>query len=342
MKSRKQSKALLLLALVLGLLSSCTKSRVGIIHETIHIRHKGADMPAYVHGNSEEKTFLIVLHGAGSYGLAFRDGAFTSYLEENYVVVYFDQRGVSMSEGHYSKPDDLVSLMVEDVQALTNVIKTRYGDDSKLFIMGHSWGGLLSAATILTDDFQYNFQGWINVAGLLDVPSQNQARKELIMLISDEHQALSENADSWIALRDEAENTDDYDELLDLAKRTIQLLSKDEIVNSTITTEKIYQAIIANNPINFISSNFFNKPVNAVIGTDFSLLDQMENIDIPSLHIYGKYDVSVPPSLGLSAFSKIEQEEKEFTTFEKSIHHPYDTEPDRFGQSVIEFIQKHK
>ena len=56
-------------------------------------------MPDYIQGNPESKTFILVLHGAGSFGLSFRDGAFPEVLEENYVVVYWDQRGHGMSQG---------------------------------------------------------------------------------------------------------------------------------------------------------------------------------------------------------------------------------------------------
>ena len=329
------------LAIIQSISTSCSKSPATFIDETIHIRNKGADMPAYVHGSAESQTFLIVLHGAGSYGLSFRDGAFTSQLEEKYVVVYFDQRGQSMSEGHYNKPENLLNLMVEDVQALTQVIKKRYGSEINLFILGHSWGGLLSAATILKDDFQDNFKGWINVDGLLDVPSQNEARKELIISIADENQNQSDHSDHWKQLKSEAMETQDYEEILSLAQRTLGLLRKDRMVSESISTSKFYQAIVTNNPINYLVSNFFNKPINSVLESDYSLIPEISRIQIPTLFIYGKYDVSVPPETGLAAFSKIDLEEKEIIIFDKSIHHPHDSEPEKFGMTIIKFIERY-
>jgi hypothetical protein len=66
--------ALALLAVTLTLFPSCKKESIsGTLDETIYVRHKGADMPAYVHGNADDKVFLVAIHGAGSFGLSYRD-----------------------------------------------------------------------------------------------------------------------------------------------------------------------------------------------------------------------------------------------------------------------------
>ncbi|GLR17287.1 hypothetical protein GCM10007940_19020 [Portibacter lacus] len=299
-------------------------------------------MPAYVHGNHSEKIFIVVLHGAGSYGLAFRDGVFRNQLEQKYVVVYFDQRAQSMAEGNFHSKEQLISTMASDVDALTKVLKKRYGSDLKLFLMGHSLGGLISAESLLSMDLQTQYLGWINVDGLLDVPSVNNARQNLIAVIGDEQQANSSMADEWVQLRNDALSTEDYDGTLKLASKTIELLYKDEVIPKPKKIDKILQATFSNNPINWFISNFFNQPASIAIKENYSLLPQLTAIEIPSLFIYGKYDVSVPPNTGRTAFLLISSQEKDFVVFDQSIHHPHDTEPDKFGSVVSEFIEKHK
>jgi pimeloyl-ACP methyl ester carboxylesterase len=324
------------------MLISCDKAEIDILHETIHINYKGADMPAYVHGNASDNTFLLVLHGAGSFGLSFRDGIFTEELEEKFAVVYFDQRGQSMSEGYYKKPNDVIALMAEDVDMLTKVLKKRYGADINLFILGHSLGGMISASSLLNHD-QYQYKGWINVDGLMDTPSVSDARKELIIDIAKQQINQESKLESdWSKLEDDASQATDYDDVLGLAGRTIKLLNKDKVINQTASNEKIFQAVVANNPINWLVANFFNQPANQAISNEFSLLDKIQNIEIPTLWIYGSYDVSVPPSTGQTAFAKINQHNKQFYLFNESIHHPHDTEPDLFAELVIEFIERYK
>ncbi len=144
--------------------SSCSKDDdLGSLNDTIIVRHKDADMPAYIHGNGSEKIFLITLHGGpGGMGLGFRGTAFNS-IENTCAVVYFDQRGSGMAQGSYSEDGISIDIMAEDVLALVKVIKLKYGNDSRFFLLGHSWGGTLGIATLLKD--QHEFLGWIQVDG---------------------------------------------------------------------------------------------------------------------------------------------------------------------------------
>lgn len=317
------------------------------LSETIYVRHKGADMPAYVRGNPDSKTFLVVLHGAGSFGLAFRDGAFTSQFEDSYVVVYFDQRGQGMSQGHYSKPDDLIDLMASDVEALTNVLKHKYGEDIELFLMGHSWGGLLSASALLRENYQNTFQGWINVDGLMDLPAASQYRKNIIVAIADEHINRNKSVDKWQSIKDHLEplapdSESDYKKILLSAANAMNQLLADETIRSTTNYEKLYRAIIDNNPITWQVSYFFNKPVAFAREMDYSVLSRLNEIHIPTLFIYGKYDVSVPFTAGFDAYNLLGTRDKKFVLFEASAHHPHNTEPGNFAEEVRRFINLHK
>ena len=329
--------------LVLVLLCSCNSE--DRIDETIYVRHQGADMPVYMHGNPQSKTILLVVHGAGSFGLAYRDAAFTEVLERNYLVAYFDQRGQSMAEGHYDKPKDLITLMAQDVIAITNVIETRYGDDNSLFIMGHSWGGLLSAVTLLQDDVQTRFNGWINVAGLLDIPSSNATRKAAMLRIGEELKPNSGNSSDWQEILEEVmviDATDDenYDILLENGAKVVDLVLKDKVVEQPLTAEKVQRAAIDNNPIHWYVANFLNRPINTALESNYTVFDSLDRIDIPSLFIYGKYDVSVPREMGEEAFNVLFPPFGEYNLYEKSMHHPFDSEPERFGNDVHDFIEK--
>lgn len=322
---------------------SCTNNRFRI-DETIHVRHQGADIPVYVHGNSENKTFLVVTHGAGSFGLVYRDAAFTEVLEENYVIVYFDQRGQSMFEGQYDKPENQFELMTKDLVALTEVLQYRYGDDISLFLMGHSWGGLLSGNSLLDQTHQSKYKGWINIAGALNLEEISQERKELIIEICGSFKTQSEFNEQWEEVESktlllDAEDSETYDLVLEQASEVIKLLGKEEVVTSGITGEKLYRAMIENNPIHWLISDEVTRPIEAALKEGIDLTMEVENIKIPSLFIYGKYDVSVPPRMGQKAFENLGSEDKQIEIFENSIHHPFDSESDKFGDLLVEFIE---
>lgn len=332
--------------ILLGTLAGCSKAEYRL-DEVIHVRHQGADMPAYVHGNAEANVFIVVLHGAGSYGLAFRDGAFTEVLEENYVVVYWDQRGQGMSQGRYRQSDDLVSLMATDVTALAEVLREKYGEEIQLFLLGHSWGGALGTTALLQPEAQHLFSGWISVAGVHNFPLAAQARRGQMRSIAEEQIALGNSPGQWQELHDRVSeldslSSDDYYPTLEYAAQTMKLLYETGVINHALSSEKAYRAIVDNNPVTWMTSNYFNQPVNVALEADYSLSGRLPEITLPSLLIYGKYDVSVPPSVGKDAFERLGSAEKELVLFEQSIHHPHDTEPDRFAEEVIRFVEKHR
>ena len=338
-------KRILFFSLSLFFLVGCEDPMTSELSETIYVRHKGADMPAYIHGNRASNTFVLVLHGAGSYGLAFRDGIFTSELEERYAVVYYDQRGQSMSQGRYETPDDLVELMVEDVMALVKVLKQKFGSRINLFIMGHSWGGALSGATLTTEDFQDEFAGWINVDGAHDFPFSASARRSFLMDLADEQVFWGNSVLEWEGLKERVSeldslDEDDYAPMLREAATANKLLAKDGVIPGSLSGEKVRRAILENNPITWFVSDLFVQPFQEARDMEISITPDLRDLRIPTLIIFGKYDVSVPPTLGADAFARLGSLDKTLLILENSAHHPHDTEPEAFGDAVVEFIER--
>lgn len=337
---------ILMVHMVVLLVVSCQQESDNRIDDVVYVRHQGADMPAYVHGDAGKNVFLVVLHGAGSFGLAFRDGAFTDVLEEEYVVVYWDQRGQGMSQGKYDVPDDLVDLMTEDVHALLQVLRSKYGEEITLFLLGHSWGGLLGASALLDDPGkQALFNGWICVDGALDLEKASAARRGLMLSVAEEQINAGNNASDWEALRSEVSkldstSEDDYDATLRYALEAMQLLYGSGVIPAGTSADKLYRAIIDNNPITWQVSNLFNQPVNSAIEQGYTVTGQLSEITIPTLLIYGKYDVSVPPVVGEQAMALLGSADKSLVIFDRSIHHPHDSEPDKFAATVTSFIEQ--
>ena len=198
----KNSVGLLSLLAILFATVSCSKESEDLtaLRETIFVRHKNADMPARIFGNASEKVFLIILHGGpGGSGLEYRVNTIRTEVEKNNAVVYFDQRGSGSSQGSYSEKDVSIDLMAEDVLALAKVIKAKYGQDSKLFLMGHSWGGALGPATLLKD--QNDFLGWIDVNGAHDFIGLYESYKIALPELADEQIALGNSVEYWEGVR---------------------------------------------------------------------------------------------------------------------------------------------
>ena len=334
---------------VLAMLS-CSKESDDLndLHKTIYVRHKNADMPAYIHGNASEKVFLIILHGGpGGDGLLYRANTIRSEIENNNAVVYFDQRGSGNAQGNYAKEDVSIDLMAEDVLALAKVIKAKYGEDSKLFLMGHSWGGTLSIASLLKS--QEDFLAWIDVSGPHDPKGMYDKYKIVLKEMADAQIALGNHVDYWQTILDLVKSVgsnfslDDFYRLNASAHEAEKKLADDMVINDAITdypddapSQNILTLLWNKNQISEIID------VNNGLWEKVSFTDRLTEITIPSLVLWGKYDLVVPTVYAQEAFDNLGAADKELVIFDKSAHSPMFMEPKLFSDKVIEFINDHK
>lgn len=336
----------LLILLIFGL-TACTKesSNLNDLHETLIVRHKNADMPAYIHGDASEKVFLIILHGGpGGTGLQYRNSTIKEEIEMNNAVVYFDQRGSGSAQGSYSESDVSVDLMAEDVLALVKVLQKKYGNDSKFFLLGHSWGGTLGPAVLLKN--QNVFSGWIDLDGDHDPKGSYVKNKVALQNMALEQINQKNSIPFWqdvIKMVNEVSPNYNSDDLFKMNRKSHELeqtLMDDKVINKS-------QAGDYTPPLNVLTALWNNnKIINIFINNGFyeniSFTDELENIKIPSLVLWGRYDVIVPFADAQEAYDHLGSTEKELFIFEKSAHSPNDTEPELFAEKVIEFINQYK
>lgn len=326
---------------------SCSQDDANLndLDVTFFVRHKNADMPAHVKGDGTEKVFLITLHGGpGGPGLGFQGSAFDR-IEERYAVVYFDQRGSGMSQGSYTAEDVSVDLMAEDVLALVKVIQQRYGNDSRFFLLGHSWGGALGPATLLKE--QNYFLGWINVNGSHDpkglyfeyirnferVAAEQIELENSIVFWESVYEVLNEVDPNTVTL-------DDFNRLNRTAFDAELQLDRDDIINDP---ENGGIKVSDYNPLTF----FWNiLKIQSILDDEtigkLSFTERLSEITIPSLILWGRYDMVVPPFYAQEAYENLGSEEKTLVIFERSAHAPMFTEADAFAEAVLRFMDQHQ
>ncbi len=337
-------------AIIVSLVVACSNDYdLNSLDETLFVRHKNADMPAYIKGNASEKVFLITLHGGpGGTGLGFTGTAFNT-IENQYAVVYFDQRGSGNSQGHYSEEEVTIDIMAEDVLALVKVLKHKFGNDSQFFLLGGSWGGTLGTATLLED--QSDFKGWIEVDGANNPAGLYDLYIETFTTTANTQIALGNSVDFWenllqlVSQVDPINNANDFDKLNREAFKAEEKLVDDDFIDS------VENGIESNNTFfvyNFLTTGWNNSQIASILVDDqglFQTLDftsRLQEITIPSLFISGKYDMVVPIASAQAAFENIGSTSKELLIFEKSGHAPMFSEPDRFATEVLQFIDVHK
>ncbi len=112
------------------------------IQESVKIG--GINQWIQITGTSDKNPVLLFLHGGpGNSAMSYAD-KFTSDLQNNFLVVLWDQRetGRTLKLNSSNKPLSL-ALVETDVAEMINYLRTRFSQD-KIYLMGHSWGGFLA------------------------------------------------------------------------------------------------------------------------------------------------------------------------------------------------------
>ena len=335
----------------LFLFSGCEKEDLYDLNDVFYVRYKNADMPAYIYGNGASKVFVIVLHGGpGGKGLDYRPGAL-SELESDYAIVYFDQRNSGMSSGSYSSKELTVERMAEDILALVKVIKYKYGDDISLFLFGHSWGGTLGTEVLLMD--QTPFKGWIESDGGHNLAELIERQLPMFKRVAKEQIALGNSTRFWERTLDVVNDIDpvnytehDGDKLNSLAYKCESVLLRDKVLTTPEGIDMhmmstLFQTDPATAAINGANIGRIMVKQNDIWNT-IDYTDRLHEITIPSLFLWGDYDLVIPPELGEEAYENIGSTDKQFILYEKSGHSPLMNEYEKFASDMRNFIERYK
>lgn len=339
-------RRLFILLSALCFLASCQKADLQSLRETIYVKNNGADMPVYVRGNGASKHFVVLVHGGpGGTGLEYSVGKSQELMEEKMAFAYWDQRGQGMSQGYYTSDDVTVAQMADDLKAVVLTMKAHYGDDIKIFVMGHSWGGTLGTKFMIDTTHQKLVAGWVEADGAHDIPKLNIDGIKLFRKVAKEQIAEGNSSDAWTEILDWANDidtnaisVDQGGEINQKAYEAEELLLNDGVLASG---DDSYAPLLS--PTNQLTSTITGNITSGLLDPEVeftSLTDSLFKINVPCLFLWGKYDFVVAPQLGVDAFNKVNTTDKRLVIFQESGHSPMVNEPELFAQEIIDFVGK--
>ena len=328
------------------LFSSCSKDTTDEF-EHFFFRTDGADLSVEVNGNVGSKVFVVYLHGGpggGSY--AYNLGFFSDEMEKDYAMVYVDQRGNGASQGEYDKEELTLAQNSKDIFHLCEFLREKYGDDISMFLAGHSWGGITSAHALITTDLQKDMKGWIEMNGAHDFDKLYIDAVKMFKVFGEEEIANGNNTDFWQTTLDRVNEIDTLNitsaDSGFLNSTAFEAEGKFDFIESETAGSLPYLLGAPGLSLASYMSNLFGNPILNEDSGKNSLTERLNEIEIPSLFLWGKYDFVVPPSLGLDAFDRVGTSEKEIIIYESSGHSPMSNEPEAFTADVKMFIEKYK
>ncbi|MBW6498709.1 MAG: alpha/beta hydrolase [Bacteroidales bacterium] len=303
----------------------------------------GVDQYLIIRGANQNNPVMLFLHGGpGSPEYAFMK-EFNPYLENDFVMVYWEQRGAGKSWSKNIPPESMtLEQMISDTRELSEYLATRFGKE-KIFVMGHSWGSFLGILTA----YQYPelFHAYFGIGQVA-----NQYRAEKVSFEWVKEQARKNNDNKAIETLESLKfpdlqaDTDAWKAFLMPERNfvmrygggvTRELKSMVPLVKIVFTTREY----TFSDKMNFMKGSMFSLEHLWLDVVNTNLFNTIYSMQVPVYIFQGVFDYQTPYVVAREFFEQLKAPQKEFFTFEKAAHSPLFEEVERFN-GLINDLQK--
>ncbi|MEO8854673.1 MAG: alpha/beta hydrolase [Ginsengibacter sp.] len=325
---------------------SCKKETVHLnqnTNEVFWLSNAGADMPVWVKGNTASHVMILFLHGGPGDGSYQFVGFQTNQLWKNYSFAYWDQRDAGSAAGNSNYSNLNLAQMIEDLQKLVAVIHYRYGNDMEIFLMGHSFGGLLGCGYLVQNSNQANIKAWIEVDGAHDYPLADKLERRMLIDTGTAEIQKGNYVSEWKNIVSYCKKHPVRSSVT-IGRKTDDFAADAESYVNINHTKTAVNLFSVSSPVS-LGTNLFklyftpagNKFLQEIITASFT--NQLNKITIPSLLIWGQYDFTVPMGCGYDELARLSSSYKKLVLMPRSGHIPMDGDPDLFAKTVSDFIE---
>src|SRR6476660_5120670 len=112
----------------------------GSISEKIHVKINGLEQGMFIKSTDGTNPVLLVVHGGPGMPDYFLTQRYPTHLEDDFTVVWWEQRGTGISYGPGIPPESMtIEQFVADTLAVSDYLRGRFAKE-KIYLLGHSWG----------------------------------------------------------------------------------------------------------------------------------------------------------------------------------------------------------
>ncbi len=345
-------KRILLATMVLLGLVSCQKEKISMgtdVSDTFYVDNAGASMRVLVEGNTESHTFILFVAGGPGAGSFFYNTTYIkAHLADKYACVFWDQRDAGASQGNANSSDLNLPQMTDDLKKVIEVIKYRYGANTSVYLMGHSFGGLLTASFMTTGSNQDLVKGWIFADGSHNYPLNDSLTRQML-LTTGEHQILeNDHVGQWLPIVTYCEShsgnfslaesfqMEDYAEQAEKLFSVVKQVSLFDLIRQYAVKDHWPLTSMLFNYL-YSSNDDFNQ---ALAKTEFT--SQLYKVTVPTLIMYGRYDFVCPKELGEDLYNHIGASKKKMVISPISGHDIFLQDEVFFCDQIGQFVAENK
>jgi len=300
------------------------------ISEKVHININGVQQGMFIKSKDTTHPVLLYLHG----GLPeyFLTQKYPTSLENNFTVVWWEQRGSGLSYSTDISPETMtVEQFISDALEVTNYLRHRFSKD-KIYLMGHSGGTFIAIQAAAREPKLYF--AYIGVAQIsCQLKSEILAYKYMLnqfkatgntrMVQRLESSPVSMTAgtpNTYLSVRDEAMHS--------LGVGTSHDMKS--VLSGIFLPSLQFREYTLGEKINLWRGKIRSgvSPLwDEMIATD--LTKKVPELDLPVYFFHGIHDYTVSYAEAKSYFHQLKAPMKGFYTFEQSAHSPIFEEPER-------------
>lgn len=284
-----------------------------------------------IRGKNIENPILLFLHGGPGDSMLPVMTGINKDLENDFIVVNWDQRGTGKSYYPFGKSSDInIDTFISDTYELTKLLLKRFNKE-KVYIMGNSWGSVIAIQTVHL--YPKLYYAYIGIGQVVNMKQNERLSYEYTL----EQSILKNDKKAEKQLRDigtEYFNRSDWFKCLILQRKYLV---------------KYGGSVYGQSNYRCLEKHFFSSPeyslidiINRIRGSkqslkmlwmkllEVDLFKTATKFEIPMYFIEGKYDYNAPSILVNQYYESIEAPKKELIWFEKSAHFPQWEEPEKF------------
>lgn len=268
-------------------------------------------------GEGDETVLLV--HGGPGIPSNYLIDSHTFLIDHGFKIATWDQLGCGLSD----KPDDpslwRLERFVEEVEIVRSALNL-----GKVYLLGHSWGGMLGLAYCLK--YPDNVKAFIaaNTAFDLTYMQRGFERKKL---------ALGEETFTMMGRR-EAEGTTDHPEY----KAAVTLLMYRHMCRAEKWPD-VLNDCFANIAMPVLSAMFGPHPFNCSGNLrDLNWIDQLPHMKIPTLILHSEYDYMLPD---IALLAKEHLPNGELVMLRGCSHLPFFEDPKAYQEALLNYLHFH-
>lgn len=319
---------------------SCKKDDVLKLGVYNQLEHEGATLPVYVHGNTESNVAIIVVHGGpGESAILKRDAIGFYRLEQDYQVVYYDQRASGITEGNVDESTITIDQMAKDLDAVVELVE-QTTEVEKIFLVSLDWGSSIAVTYLTSSNYDEKVMGYIATNPGFNGFKNLNTSLDTLQVIANQFEAVE--AGSGDALQNYINQTPiinqfNYEAHYRVLDGLLGIEFFQDYVKAPVVLPGYSKRQVENNLL-FVQQNltFGENPFFESMDVENLLID----IPIPTKFIWGTHNLLFPSQQAVEYQSMLGSisDEEQVSYFRFSANRPYYEEGDRFYAVISTWI----